>query len=53
MNSKVMHSYIMRQKLNSEYSIYREFLRKYGFKSKKFDSVVLISGEKKEDATEW
>ena len=53
MDSQVMHSYIMKQTLNFEYDVYRETLRKFGVLSKKFDSVVLISGVIKGDLSQW
>ena len=46
MNSKVMHTYAMRQELNHEYDLYCQFRVLMGLdKEKRIDSILLIDGE--------
>jgi len=54
MNSKVQHTYEMRQELNHEYNLYCEFKVKMGWKKdKRIDSIILVDGEQQEDDGEW
>lgn len=54
MNSKVMHKYIMRNRLNHEYHIYYLYMvRNKFFKDEKIDAVIIIDGEEAENEEEW
>jgi len=54
MNRRVMHTYKMKHDLNNEYYVFNEFLVKMGWKTDdKIDAIILIDGEKIEDALVW
>ena len=54
MNSKVQHTYEMRQELNQEYNIFFKFKIQMGWETdKRIDTIILIDGEKAEDEAEW
>ena len=54
MNSKVMHTYIMKNDLNQEYNIFNEFMKMLGLRTDEImDAIVLIDGEFVENETEW
>jgi len=54
MNRRVMHTYKMKHDLNNEYYIFNEFLVKMGLRTdEKIDAIILIDGEKTEDALVW
>jgi hypothetical protein len=54
MARKVMHNYTMKNDLNGEYFIYKQFLVKMGIrKDSCIDGIVLITGEEEEDGLEW
>ena len=53
MNSKIQHNYVMKEELNFEYEIFKEFLRRLNFTNQDFDCVVLIDGEEKEETNVW
>jgi len=44
----------MKHDLNNEYYVFNEFLVKIGFNTdEKIDAIILIDGEKTEDALVW
>ena len=54
MNSKDMHKYIMRNRMNHEYYIYHQYMvDKKWFKDDKIDAVIILDGEEVEDELEW
>ena len=54
MNSKVQHTYEMKQELNHEYKTFVQFRVLVGWQTdKRIDSIILVDGEQEEEDGEW
>merc|ERR1712166_1367479 len=54
MNSKVMHTYLMRHQLNHEVYVFNQFMVTIGWrKDETIDAMIIIDGEEEESEVEW
>jgi len=54
MNSKVMHTYLMRHQLNHEHYVFNQFMVTIGLrKDETIDAMIIIDGEEEESEVEW